>query len=522
MKSPQPTVAVGNPNVLKLGRTLVQKLSICLRTTRLYEGPNVTVREAAQELVETIRTIHNIDGDAQLALVLDYLTLNDSRLKTDLAGHATFKYLVDGFTARGMGAVTFQREVTPDEAIRFCNEFHRVRTEDEDSDPFGELNEGLRRAGVRAITIDETMGVAQSFGDENLKKDVKRRSIKLFFQSISLSRQILEATDPRKMNFKKAKRVIQQMVDAITEEDFVLLSLTSIKNYDQYTFNHSANVAVYSIAFGQKLGLERQALADLGMAGLFHDLGKTQVPKEILNKPARLEGDEWEKMKNHSVYGAEMLLKSRQLTDSAIRNILVAFEHHLNLDHGPAGSEPLQQDRRGRGLLRRPHHPPRLPEYQLLPAGGAQHHDGGPRHPLRPDAAEDLRQHGRHPPDRHARGAPIRRHGRRLPHEPVSRQHRAPLREALRRLEGRPDRGARPGPEREGRRRGIRARDRPDGRPGRLLREHRGVPGHSLGNVQVLLDRFAGRRRLRRHLHAYVYGGIRIPPRPAMGPAPNF
>ena len=121
-------------------------------------------------------------------------------------------------------------------------------------------------------------------------------------------------------------------MDTVSENDFFLLALTSIKNYDEYTFNPSSNVAVYSIALGQRLGLNREALADVGMAGLLHDIGKTQVPREILTKPGRLEPDEWDQMKDHTVYGAETLLRGGHITDSLIRYVLVAFEHHLTLE----------------------------------------------------------------------------------------------------------------------------------------------------------------------------------------------
>jgi putative nucleotidyltransferase with HDIG domain len=338
--------ATAHVNVLKAGRVLVGKLSVCMRTARLYDTGNVNVQGAAKEVVEAVRTIHRMEGRARLALVLDFLALNDVRLKTDIAGHTTFDYIIQGFQSRGLGTIYFDEDVAPGEVIEFCLEYHRVRPDSED--PFGLLVEGMRRASIRTIRVEELSTFTGIASDEVLKKDIKQRSIRTFFQSIRLSRQILESADPRKLNFKRAKRVIQKMVDLITEDESVLLSLTTIKNYDEYTFNHSANVAVYAIALGQKLGLDRGALADLGMAGLFHDLGKIRVPREILNKPGRLSEDEWEIMKNHSVYGAEILLRSRELTDATIRCVLVAFEHHLNLD---LGGYPRLRDRRDLNLF---------------------------------------------------------------------------------------------------------------------------------------------------------------------------
>ena len=67
-----------------------------------------------------------------------------------------------------------------------------------------------------------------------------------------------------------------------------LLGLANIKNYDEYTFNHSVNVAIYAIAIGQRVGIPKKYLSHLGMAGLFHDIGKVGIPKEILNKTGKL------------------------------------------------------------------------------------------------------------------------------------------------------------------------------------------------------------------------------------------
>ena len=339
------TVTSSSSALLKAGRSLVPKLAIGLKTSKLYDTANVNVREAAQELVDTVRTVHRMEGRAQLALILDFLTLNDIRLKTDISGYTTFRYLIESLQSLSLGSISFDFHVTADDFVQFCRVFHGVSPDS--TDPFAELVSGLYKANVDTITL-EVLDNLSRLEDDGLITELKQRSIKTFFSSIKIAREILTITDPRKIKFRKAKRVMQRMVDLITEDESVLLSLTSIKNYDEYTFNHSANVAVYSIAFGQKLGLEKRALSDLGMSGLLHDIGKIRVPKELLNKPARLSGDEWKLMQSHPVYGEEILLRSRELTDATIRNIMVAFEHPLNLD---LGGYPNLTDRRELNLF---------------------------------------------------------------------------------------------------------------------------------------------------------------------------
>lgn len=336
-----PAPVAASPNTLKLGRTLVHRLVVLLRTARLYDSANVNVRDAARAVAETIRTLHAVAGTVQLARILDCLTINEARLRTDLAGHSTFRALVDGLADREVGAIRFDAETSADDLVRFAREYHRVELPSED--PFGLLKEGIRRAALKTIEVEEAIELpAADFGG-NLKQDLKQRSVRVFFRAIDMARSILTSSDPARMNFKKAKRVIHRLVDVLAEEESFLLALTMIKNYDEYTFNHSANVAVYSVAFGQRLGLSKEALSDLGMAALFHDVGKTRVPREILNKPGRLDPSEWEVMKRHAVFGAEMLLDAKDLTDSVVRNILVAFEHHLNVD---LSGYPKLSDRR--------------------------------------------------------------------------------------------------------------------------------------------------------------------------------
>jgi putative nucleotidyltransferase with HDIG domain len=108
--------------------------------------------------------------------------------------------------------------------------------------------------------------------------------------------------------------------------------LASIKNYDEYTFNHSVNVAIYAIALGQRIGIPKKHLIPLGMAGLFHDMGKIKIPKEILNKTGKLSPEEWSIMRSHPLAGAELVMRMKEWGELSTRMMEGAFEHHLRYD----------------------------------------------------------------------------------------------------------------------------------------------------------------------------------------------
>jgi HD-GYP domain-containing protein (c-di-GMP phosphodiesterase class II) len=135
-----------------------------------------------------------------------------------------------------------------------------------------------------------------------------------------------------KVNIKKAKRIVETMVDQLLEEEQLLLSMTAIKDYDEYTYHHSVNVSIFSVALGQRVGLSKKVLTELGLAALFHDIGKIEIPYEVLNKPTKFTDDEWRIIRKHPIWGVRAILGLRGFESTTVRSSIVAFEHHMNYD----------------------------------------------------------------------------------------------------------------------------------------------------------------------------------------------
>ncbi len=130
----------------------------------------------------------------------------------------------------------------------------------------------------------------------------------------------------------KAVHMVQNMVDLIMDDDNILLGLSTIRDYDDYTFTHSVNVAILSVCLGNRIGLSRTLLGRLGLSGLFHDLGKIDVPIKILNKPGRLEDDELAELQKHSLNSVRRIIRLRASYDKKAEILLPPFEHHLKYD----------------------------------------------------------------------------------------------------------------------------------------------------------------------------------------------
>jgi len=133
----------------------------------------------------------------------------------------------------------------------------------------------------------------------------------------------------RALNMEAVSVVVESMADSILRNPDALTSLTRLKQFDEYTFFHSVNTSTLALSVGRHLGYERAPLIQLGTGMLLHDIGKTQIPVELLNKPGRYEADEFEIMKQHVLRGAEILSSTTGLTDIFLKP---ALEHHERVD----------------------------------------------------------------------------------------------------------------------------------------------------------------------------------------------
>lgn len=198
-------------------------------------------------------------------------------------------------------------------------------------DTYEDILQILSSASVHNITIDMLKEETEASGHE--LKNTQEMAKDIYFKTLAIVSEIMESTKLKNAaNMAKAKRLIQSMVDLMLQDESTVLGLTTLKAYDEYTYNHSVNVSILSIAMGQRLGYSRRELSDLGMATLFHDIGKIDMPIDLLNKPSDFTAEEWQIIRRHPVYGVRTLLKLRGLQERAIKMVMVSFEHHLNYD----------------------------------------------------------------------------------------------------------------------------------------------------------------------------------------------
>lgn len=161
----------------------------------------------------------------------------------------------------------------------------------------------------------------------------RRQAIQTYGYAVHSLREVTQKiAGDKKASIKKIVRLVQNMVDMIIEDNPMLLSLSTIRDYDDYTYTHSMNVAILSICIGNRIGLSRSALETLSLAALFHDLGKTDVPREILNKSGPLNELERQVMNSHSLGSVRRIIRLKTTRQKKASLLLPPFEHHLRYD----------------------------------------------------------------------------------------------------------------------------------------------------------------------------------------------
>lgn len=133
----------------------------------------------------------------------------------------------------------------------------------------------------------------------------------------------------KKLELAELMELSHRVVDQLSVTKGVINYLYDMKLLDDYTFQHSVNVAILGGIFGRWMGLENSDLQDLVFAGLLHDVGKMQIPLEILNKPGRLSPQEMEVIKRHPGLGYVLLKDAGMISNAILQTV---WQHHERLD----------------------------------------------------------------------------------------------------------------------------------------------------------------------------------------------
>lgn len=328
--------------MVMLGIQLVTQLNVLIKTSRIYERTNAALDKPVDAMLTLIKTMAH-DKPITLRLQNDFLFLGDNHLKVNAQQMAVATSIIDALNALKIGGMTFSLTVESKDLREFAALFVSL---DPDNKTVEDFRKEITARGIAGIELEEqrqlqirkgtgTAGSTGPDGTESTDPKVQRRmNAKNGYAKVGRSVGTLTqaAREGGTISFKQAKRAIQNIIDLMVDDEATVLGLTTLRCHDQYTHNHSVNVSLLSMALANRAGYPKVELADLGLAALFHDMGKSTIPMEILNKPGEFTDDDWVAMRNHPTEGVLSLSKMRGITNLPGRMAAASFEHHMNLD----------------------------------------------------------------------------------------------------------------------------------------------------------------------------------------------
>jgi HD-GYP domain-containing protein (c-di-GMP phosphodiesterase class II) len=309
------------------GRSLLLALYAALRSLKLYPLENTTVQNSLEDLHTTALKLMEVEGDLEIRMAGDFIFVNATRLRVELDNYASFSHILAIFRAFDIGALRINPGMEKREWQVFLSVLLRLAQGTPSDEPFENLLERLEEAKVVHLELDRPLPEGGS------TEQGRQAAKQVYAQGVAVTKDVIGSIRMgRTARLKRVKRAVQLVVDQVLNNETSMLGLTAIRDYDEYTFTHSMNVCIISVALGRKLGFSKVQLCDLGMTALLHDVGKARVPPEILNKAGKLNEDEWKAIQAHPWYGALTLFSMRAYEEIPYRSILVAHEHHMKID----------------------------------------------------------------------------------------------------------------------------------------------------------------------------------------------
>lgn len=334
-RAPRQSIAdsmAGTDRILRQGgRDFVSALYTALRTLKLYPVENSQVQKALDELTVSATALLQIEEELEVRLASDFVFVNETRLRLGLDNYASFSHVLGILRNCGVGVLRVDGAVDRKEWQVFVSLLLSMANRAADPNKLFELQQKLTQGGVTHLVVEaEIEGDEAAENDQEKSKEVAKRT---YERSVSVTKEVINSVRMgRSASVKKVKRAVQGIVDQVLANEVSIVGLTTIRDYDEYTFTHSVNVCIFSVAMGRRLGLTKLQLYDLGMAALFHDVGKSRVPLEVLSKDGALNEEEWRIMQAHPWLGVLTLFGLRGYGEVPYRGMIAAYEHHMKID----------------------------------------------------------------------------------------------------------------------------------------------------------------------------------------------
>jgi HD-GYP domain-containing protein (c-di-GMP phosphodiesterase class II) len=303
----------------KIKVTLIHLLS-AIQTGKIYSPDHPKYHEFIEQAHNSLKEVLKEKKELVVGIVEDELAWEDE-IFFDLS--QKLRFLVLYLQERGIERIYFNQSLNKDELEKFIN-FLITPKGEIPKDP----HEYLSAQGIKNIRAGKIRTLA-SDQKEKTKTSVER--VKQYENSLkTVSHSFHKLLNEEDIDYLDLRFNVLNVMENFMGRHQELLNLISVKKKDMETFAHLLNVSILSMYIASKLGFSKDDVLDIGIAALFHDIGKISISLGILKKKTKLDEAEFRKIQDHTILGTKIL--ANYIDMLGILPVVVSFEHHMKYD----------------------------------------------------------------------------------------------------------------------------------------------------------------------------------------------
>ncbi|MFC2164856.1 HD-GYP domain-containing protein [Acidobacteriota bacterium] len=303
----------------KIKISLIHLLS-AIQTGKIYSAAHPKLDEFVLQAHNSLQEVLKEKKELVIGIVEDELAWEDE-IFFDLSHK--LKTLILYLQERGIERIYFNQAMNKEELRKFIVFLITPKSE------LGkEPSDYLSLQGVKNIKAGKIRALAQEQKEKDKEAEDKLKQYENSLKTVSQSFD--KMLNEEEIDYLDLRFNILNVMENFMGRHQELLNLISVKKKDLVTFIHLLNVSVLAMYISSKLGFSKDDVLDIGIAALFHDIGKISVSSRILKKKSKLDDDEYRQVQDHTTLGTKIL--ARHVDMLGILPVVVSFEHHLRYD----------------------------------------------------------------------------------------------------------------------------------------------------------------------------------------------
>jgi putative nucleotidyltransferase with HDIG domain len=292
---------------------VVLELAQVIQASAIYPEHHQRVQQLLFRLHERIRRVSSNVGTVHIGIVGNRFVVDEFPF---LEMNPALEKLLKDIHEKGIEKISIKEGVTSGELKRFVY-FLATGKDDAQSARFEAIDYGI----IQALKVKD--------GTEEIESTLSRSHI--LHGATAVLKELLKALAHGESgaSVSGAQDIVASIMQGIRQDAHLFHRLMQMQSHDDYTVTHSLNVSAIVVAQATSLGLPENRLQEIGLAAMLHDIGKEKIPSEILQKPGKINPQEFAKMAEHPVAGAKVL---RKMDCGSDLPVIVSFEHHIKYD----------------------------------------------------------------------------------------------------------------------------------------------------------------------------------------------